>query len=787
MPRIPTYEQQTRSSSAGLGPGPNEQPSGGGRTLSAFGGMLDSVANDRMTLRQFEKQKAEERAAVWANEQMTSARSRWVEELPQRQAAATEDAAGFTPQLLKDFDEDANERIKVAPTEASRNWLKDRLGQTRLALQQDALGFEAKRGVEYKVNGLSRAIDGARTSAEFRPESFPTLAAEQHAAIEASGLPADVQRELRQKAVDSLASASVEGMIRRDPYKALTLLNESPIAAQDGSPALRNADGSVSTMLTATVTTDELNGGRPTNIPTVWSGKQLTEREAIDKALESGRTFPAFGSIDEAVNAAKNASREKGERIGPDRLAVNALPFERRQMLRNSAEAEINRRESEAKGRLTEVRQALNDQMVDIRAAASNGMTITDVPSKASLVAAFGEQEGAQRYNQTLAFATLSPKISALYQAPLDQVVKTVEGYKPTQVQGAADQYALMGIVQQKASAILKEREADAAGYLTRHSALVNETWTAFQQAKPQESDAAATDYLRAVRAEKERLGIQSQDVLPGAYADAVVDQLTKPQAAETLAARMASEAQRWGSTWPEVYRQVQKKLPDAALVIGSGIPKRAADTLALMSSKTEDELKVLIPAGHSKADIEKDATDDLSTMLSTFGPEASKVMGALHSSTVKTAIGYMASGSSYKEAITQAAKDIANNRYTFQDFRDQAYRVPVEIDADLVDEGATFFLERYAQPSGTVQVPAGTPEEVILSQATDSIRRTGYWRTAPDESGLRLYVNNAVVPGVGGKPVQLTWEQLQQQANAAAAADWQRQQKEAERRMRNR
>lgn len=699
MPRIPTYEQQTRSSSAGLGPGPNEQSSGSGRALSVFGGMLDSVANDQMTLRQFEKQKAEERAAVWANEQMTSARSRWVEELPQRQATAAEDAAGFTPQLLKDFDEDANERIKAAPTEASRAWLKDRLGQTRLALQQDALGFEARRGVEYKVNGLTRAIDGARTAAEFQPQSYQTLAAEQLAAIDASGLPADAQRELKQKAVDSLAAASVEGMIRRDPHSALREMN----------------------------TEDSQNP------------------------------------------------------------AVRHLTFERRQMLRNSAEAEINRRESEAKGRLTEVRQALNDQMVDIRAAASNGMTITDVPSKASLVAAFGEQEGAQRYNQTLAFATLSPKISALYQAPLDQVVKTVEEFKPTQVQGAADRYALMGIVQQKAGAILKEREADAAGYLTRHSALVSEAWTAFQQAKPQESDVAATDYLRAVRAEKERLGIQSQDVLPEAYADAVVDQLTKPQGAETLATRMASEAQRWGSTWPEVYRQVQKKLPDAALVIGSGIPKRAADTLALMSSKSNDELKALVPAGRSMNDIEKDATEELSPIVATFGPEASKMVTALHNSTIKTAIGYMASGSSYKEAITQAANDIANSRYTFHDFRDQAYRVPVEIDADLVDEGATFFLERYAQPSGTVQVPAGTPEEVILSQATDSIRRTGYWRTAPDESGLRLYVNNAVVPGVGGKPVQLTWEQLQQQANAAAAADWQRQQKEAERRMRNR
>jgi hypothetical protein len=80
----------------------------------------------------------------------------------------------------------------------------------------------------------------------------------------------------------------------------------------DGYPAIRNVDGSFSTRITATVTTSDLNDGRPTNIPTIWQGKKLSEAEAIRRAAESGIDFPAFESIDSAVTAAKELSESIG-------------------------------------------------------------------------------------------------------------------------------------------------------------------------------------------------------------------------------------------------------------------------------------------------------------------------------------------------------------------------------------------------------------------------------------------------------------------------------------------
>lgn len=73
-----------------------------------------------------------------------------------------------------------------------------------------------------------------------------------------------------------------------------------------------NPDGSRTTERSITVTEPELNAGRATNIPTVWSGAVVTDDEAIQNAAYSRRDFPAYDSIDEAVSAAEQRSRDLG-------------------------------------------------------------------------------------------------------------------------------------------------------------------------------------------------------------------------------------------------------------------------------------------------------------------------------------------------------------------------------------------------------------------------------------------------------------------------------------------
>lgn len=81
----------------------------------------------------------------------------------------------------------------------------------------------------------------------------------------------------------------------------------------DGYAARRNNDGSVSTELTITVTDPKLNNGKPTNIPSLWEGKELDQAAAIDKAAKSGRQWQGYNSIDDAVQAAVQRSNELGQ------------------------------------------------------------------------------------------------------------------------------------------------------------------------------------------------------------------------------------------------------------------------------------------------------------------------------------------------------------------------------------------------------------------------------------------------------------------------------------------
>lgn len=85
--------------------------------------------------------------------------------------------------------------------------------------------------------------------------------------------------------------------------------------ASTGRPMLANPDGSVSTEESITITDERLNGGRPTNIPSIWGGKRRSDEDAITEALRSGQTFPSFTSIPAAVAAAEARSRELGDEV----------------------------------------------------------------------------------------------------------------------------------------------------------------------------------------------------------------------------------------------------------------------------------------------------------------------------------------------------------------------------------------------------------------------------------------------------------------------------------------
>lgn len=90
----------------------------------------------------------------------------------------------------------------------------------------------------------------------------------------------------------------------------------------EGRPIIQNPDGSVSTERTITVTDPRLNGGMPTNIPSMFGGKEVSEDEAVERIVraggkdpETGQVMKGYPTIDAAVKAAQERSAGLGRTI----------------------------------------------------------------------------------------------------------------------------------------------------------------------------------------------------------------------------------------------------------------------------------------------------------------------------------------------------------------------------------------------------------------------------------------------------------------------------------------
>lgn len=87
-------------------------------------------------------------------------------------------------------------------------------------------------------------------------------------------------------------------------------------------PILDNGDGSFSTEESVTLQHPLLNGGKPTNVPSIWGGKRFeSEDDIVEQALASGQQFNSFDTIELAVKAAEARSNKLGtglEDVGED-------------------------------------------------------------------------------------------------------------------------------------------------------------------------------------------------------------------------------------------------------------------------------------------------------------------------------------------------------------------------------------------------------------------------------------------------------------------------------------
>jgi len=83
----------------------------------------------------------------------------------------------------------------------------------------------------------------------------------------------------------------------------------SPQEAAKTKPRILNPNGTYSSERSITIGVDR----GFINIPTIWKGKQLSHSEAIKRSKKSRIRYPRFKTLNEAVRAAGQRSKDLGQ------------------------------------------------------------------------------------------------------------------------------------------------------------------------------------------------------------------------------------------------------------------------------------------------------------------------------------------------------------------------------------------------------------------------------------------------------------------------------------------
>jgi hypothetical protein len=492
----------------------------------------------------------------------------------------------------------------------------------------------------------------------------------------------------------------------------------------------------------------------------VWMGRL---EDATMRAMEAGSARGGFPSSPTAMTPDATATPS---RVDSDSPLIRMTPVDELLHWQSQATTRLNQDMALA-------REQLKSRMDDFRTMAVAGASIPQqsVPTVTELQTAYGEEAGARMYREDVApMLDLNSDLQKMAGMSLSDRDALLRSRQPAPGEGFADSQKRFSVMVHADQMLRKQMEDDPAAYAAKNSPSVQQAWTALQNAPATDmlkKSGAALDYVNATLAEQKRLGVLSPAILPKPIADSIVRQFYDQQnGGQNAALLMQQQAAVWGKYWPQVYGQVAKDLPGAALVIGSGMKPAAAELLARASVMKPDELKEGLPPDSVK-DTATELQSEMAPFMQSLSPMAggAQTFNTFHDQTQKLALMYVRAGESPTKAAQRAFDDTVGSKYEFVTDRNNkaaVYRVPKQYQTSKVEYGAERFLRSI--DGVDLDVPpslAGLDPAQARKAYVSSLKSSAYWVTAPDESGLVLYANGSAVMDAAGKPLRQRWDQL--------------------------
>jgi hypothetical protein len=463
--------------------------------------------------------------------------------------------------------------------------------------------------------------------------------------------------------------------------------------------------------------------------------------------------------------------------------ATDALPIEEAQQAKERIREQATRARLELQNS-QQARQAAKQQQADFYgdtvAKLGDGLNVplSQRPTKESLIAAFGEYEGNQKYEELQIVATAAPDVARLKTATSDEAASILTRYTPD---ASSSDYAFRSKVHDSLvtsfKAIQAERNANPATFLMQNSPVVQASYAQLQAAQQGGDPAAITAkgsaFVTLMETEQARLGVpvKSRAILPRSAVTAISDEFAAHMAKGDVRGAvgvMRSALAPFGDGGAKIIPQLGKDQGMVGRMALEGIDERTIETYAAAAAMGDKELESAVGSGNWNK-VRTAARVELAALDVTGSTE----WPAYYDATVKLAAGklrQMGAGGSPEEATRQAAAELVNDRYAFAG----SYRVPKAdimgrtINTDAVRDGAVQTLNGLTihDFSPTDAHPPGVSADEFKALRLARIQRTGKWVNNGDETGLILgYTDDAgrVVPVLDpkGKPIVRTWSQL--------------------------
>lgn len=564
-------------------------------------------------------------------------------------------------------------------------------------------------------------------------------------------------------------------------------------------PVVHNDDGSISTVRSMTITTDQ----GAILLPTVIGNRVVSNKDAIAHWEKTGENLGTFSTIDQADAYARNLHESQAQRyvqpsgpLYPDVPALAKDIIARTEGMspevRHAALSDMEQKVSVYRLQVANRRASVEKSIADIKLKLEDGHADTEIPVSDIRATMPPEQAAAALEELNIAkgaglvFAGIklgTPDEIAAAREDLSTgqgVRSTMIRLKHNQAMGlpdstaeAPDNYGTRQKILARFNAMVADRDkamnTDGAGYAVAASDDIRTMYLSRDPAKPETVQAYAQAALNAqgVIGVKE----QNQSVIPKQEASEIVSKIHRSDPEHTnVQADLAGMARQYGDYWPKAFGDLVKSGLSGEYQVLTTMDRpeqsgAAADLQNMLAFKTKKGgMKEVEEAmKDSVKDVKDSIPDALAPFRTTVANNAggAELFGHVENAVKLLAYQYVMRGDGGSDAVRKAVDGVIGLKYEMKG----TWRAPKDIADDAsvaaVDAARHIKMEDLAPVQGNTLLSDPERGTAMIS----AIKSTGAWVNNADDSGI-VYTYLAQgrrqpVMMKNGTPMQIKWNAI--------------------------